>query len=172
MKGLELKQKTCCFTGHRDLPAGEISGVQYCTANAIRFLVKNKGICFFGVGGAIGYDTLAADILFQLRETEFPNIKIILVYPFEGFYSKWSNKQRAEYERLLPRYDKRVCLSQYAKKGAYLARNRHLVDHSSYCIAYCTRNYGGTAYTVDYALQHGVEVINFESHKKRALSGS
>ena len=124
------------------------------------FLVINKGICFFGVGGAIGYDTLAADILFQLRETEFPNIKIILVYPFEGFYSKWSNKQRAEYERLLPRYDKRVCLSQYAKKGAYLARNRHLVDHSSYCIAYCTRTKGGTAYTLDDAGRQGLTVCN------------
>lgn len=39
-------------------------------------------------------------------------------------------------------------------------RNRYLVDNSSICIAYLTKNKGGTAYTVDYAKKLGVTVIN------------
>ena len=115
---------------------------------------------FFGVGGAIGYDTEAAKLLFRLKTAGYPQIKVILVYPFEGFTSRWSNAQQIEYARLLPQYDKVVCVAQRASKEAYLARNRHLVDGSAYCIAYCTQSSGGTAYTVQYALKKGLSVYN------------
>ena len=59
-----------------------------------------------------------------------------------------------------PQYDKVVCVAQRASREAYLERDRHLVDSSAYCIAYCTRNSGGTAYTVRYAHQQGVPVYN------------
>ena len=39
-------------------------------------------------------------------------------------------------------------------------RNRHLVDNSSLCIAYLTKESGGTAYTVNYARQSGLTIIN------------
>ena len=84
----------------------------------------------------------------------------VLVYPFDGFTGRWSDAQRAEYARLLPLYDKAVCVAQRASREAYLKRDRHLVDSSAHCIAYCTRNSGGTAYTVRYAYQQGVSVYN------------
>lgn len=160
MKTSELRKKTCCFTGHRDLPTQLKQVISERTTNEIRKLIVHDGVCFFGVGGAIGYDTLVAKVLFQLREKEFPNIKIILVYPFKGFTSRWTAAQREEYKELLPQYDKIVCVSDIANKDAYLARDRHLVDNSAYCICYCTRNYGGTAYTVKYAKWKGLEVRN------------
>ena len=102
-------------------------------------------------------------MLFRLRATDYPQIKVILVYPFEGFTGRWSDEQRAGYARLLPQYDKTVCVAQRASREAYLERDRHLVDSSAYCIAYCTRNSGGTAYTVRYAHQQGVTVYNTAS---------
>lgn len=156
----DMKRKTCCFTGHRDLPVNKIQEIAEQTAIQIRRLIVDKGVCFFGAGGAIGYDTLAAKVLFHIRENEFPYIKVILVYPFEGYTGRWTAEQKAEYQRLLPLYDKRVCVRAPAGREGYLARDRHLVNESAYCIAYCTRNYGGTAYTVRYAQQHGVEVRN------------
>lgn len=39
-------------------------------------------------------------------------------------------------------------------------RNRHLVDFSGYCIAYLNKNSGGTAYTVNYACQNDLEIVN------------
>ena len=160
MEPSERKKKTCCFTGHRDLPVNRVQEIADRTEREIRNLIVNHDVRYFGVGGAIGYDTLAAKILFYLKETEFPHIRIILVYPFDGFTSRWAPDQKAEYERLLPRYDKIVCAGDRAGRDAYLARDRHLVDCSAYCIAYCTRNDGGTAYTVRYAGKQGVKVRN------------
>lgn len=158
----DLRQRTCCFTGHREIREKDLPGILERTEQVVRRLIE-KGVAFFGVGGAIGYDTEAAKLLFRLRATDYPHIKVILVYPFEGFTSRWSDAQRAEYARLLPQYDKTVCVAQRASREAYLARDRNLVDSSAYCIAYCTRNSGGTAYTVRYAHQQGVTVYNTAS---------
>ena len=155
-----MQRKTCCFTGHRTIPNDQVHAVAMETERKIRELIHRYGIRYFGVGGAIGYDTLAAQILFRLRQTEFPHIKVILVYPFEGFTSYWTDDQKALYAQMLPKYDKRVCVGQTGSREAYLARDRHLVDGSCHCICYCTRSTGGTAYTVRYAHQKGVAVYN------------
>lgn len=155
-----MREKTCCFTGHRTIPQEHIDAVVARTEIKVRELIVTEDVRYFGVGGAIGYDTLAAEILFRLRATSFPHIKIILVYPFEGFTSRWSDKQKAAYARLLPKYDKHVCVVPAASREAYLARDRHLVDNSSRCICYCTRQTGGTAYTVRYAQEKGLNIFN------------
>ena len=157
---MNMREHTCCFTGHRIIPSHDYDAVAARTEIKIRDLIVNSGVRFFGAGGAIGYDTLAANILFRLRATDFPQIKVILVYPFEGFTSRWSGEQQAEYALLLPQYDKAVCVAQRASREAYLERDRHLVEGSAHCIAYCTRDSGGTAYTVRYAEHCGLDIYN------------
>lgn len=154
-----MRERTCCFTGHRDIPAEQVSMIVAGTEVKVRDLIS-QGYRYFGAGGAVGYDTIVAELLFRLREREYPGIKIILVYPFEGFISRWSDSQKATYARLLPMYDKRVCVCKSASRDAYLARDRHLVDCSSICVAYCTKQTGGTAYTIRYAAARGVPVFN------------
>lgn len=154
-----MRERTCCFTGHRDIPADRLQMVMTGTEAKVRELIS-QGYRYFGIGGAMGYDTIVAEMLFRLREREYPEIKIILVYPFDGFISRCSDSQQATYARLLPMYDKRVCVCKSASREAYLARDRHLVDYSSACIAYCTRQTGGTAYTIRYAAARGVPVFN------------
>lgn len=154
-----MRERTCCFTGHRDIPADRLQMVMTGTEAKVRELIS-QGYRYFGIGGAMGYDTIVAEMLFRLREREYPEIKIILVYPFDGFISRWSDSQKTTYARLLPLYNKRVCVCKSASKEAYLARDRHLVDYSSACIAYCTRQTGGTAYTIRYAAARGVPVFN------------
>lgn len=39
-------------------------------------------------------------------------------------------------------------------------RNRHLVNDSSVCVCYQTRLGGGTAYTVGYAKEKGLAIID------------
>lgn len=155
----DLRQKTCCFSGHRMIPEQQRAYIEKRTKRYIRQLYKT-GVRYFGVGGAIGYDTLAAECLFELRKKDLPDIKIILVYPFEGFTDRWTSEQKAQFSNLLPRYDKTVCVSKTRNKSAYLERNRRLVDGSAYCIVYCTKQTGGTAYTVQYAESCGVTVYN------------
>ena len=110
-----MRERTCCFTGHRDIPADRLQMVMTGTEAKVRELIS-QGYRYFGIGGAMGYDTIVAEMLFRLREREYPEIKIILVYPFDGFISRWSDSQQATYARLLPMYDKRVCVCKSASK--------------------------------------------------------
>ena len=163
-----MRDKTCCFTGHRDIGWPEKAGVKRRTKEHIRMLCE-RGVKYFGVGGALGYDTLAAEALFELRSGALPHIKVILVYPFDGFTDRWSERQRAIYAEMLPHYDKIVRVSESANNGSYLKRDRHLVDCASYCICYCRRDLGGTAYTVRYALKRGLTVFNTADYDVQRL---
>ena len=154
-----MRSRTCCFTGHRDIPNQDIPVVMEKTEKYVRELV-DRGVRYFGLGGALGYDTLAAQLMMRLRDEEGLPVKLILVAPFVGFTSRWSPAQQHEFEKMLPRYDKVVYVEDHPSRGAYLARDRHLVDGSGYCIAYCTRNTGGTAYTMNYARKQGLQIYN------------
>ena len=151
-------QLTCCFTGHRDLPVNQMMRIRIAVRRQVETLLK-QGVIYYGVGGAIGFDTLAAEVLMELRE-QYPQLKVILVYPFDGYQSKWTSAQKLKHQSLLPRYDTIVCVSSIPGRDAYLERDRHLVNSSAHCIAYCTRNYGGTAYTVRYAERCGCAIYN------------
>ncbi|MBQ7113412.1 MAG: DUF1273 family protein [Clostridia bacterium] len=155
-----MKEKTCCFSGHRILPADETGEIRNRIINAVRELVQRYDVRYFGVGGAIGFDMLAAETLFELRDGEFPHIKVILVYPFPGYNENWSTAQKNRLRMLLPKFDKTVCVSQHGSREAYLARNRHLVDNAKFCIVYCNKKSGGTAYTLWYAKAKGAAVYN------------
>ena len=163
----DFKPHTCCFTGHRDIPAGEEAKIR----TRLRYRTEklyNQGYRYFGVGGAIGFDTLAAEWLLDFRESHHL-IRIIGVYPFPGYRLHWTEAQRACAEALDRRLDKITYCEQTPSRGAFLARDRHLVDCSSACICYCTRAAGGTAYTVKYALEHGLPVYNTSSFDVRQL---
>lgn len=74
-----MRFKTCCFTGHREISKHSIQKV----AERLEIeLVKliGKGYCYFGCGGALGFDTIAAQTVLRLRE-KYPHIKLILVLP-------------------------------------------------------------------------------------------
>ena len=155
----ELRQQICCFTGHRNVPKKDIDQI----LNRIEKLVyalAEKGVTSFCVGGAIGFDTIAAQHLLYLREIKGLNIRVILICPFDGFTNRWNQTQKDEFAILLSHFDEVIYKEKTGCREAYLSRNRELVDRSAYCITYCTHNYGGTAYTVRYAMKSGVMVLN------------
>lgn len=114
---------------------------------------------YFGAGGALGFDTLAAQCVLSLRK-RYSHIKLILVLPCTTQTKGWSKDDIAVYEEIKSQADKVVYTSHDYFRGCMHKRNRHLVDNSSACISYLTENKGGTFYTVNYAKSKGVEVIN------------
>ena len=118
-----------------------------------------RGIRFYGAGGALGFDCLAAQTVLRLRES-YPDMKLILVLPCLTQTRGWRPEDIAEYERIKAQADKVVYTAQQYTRGCMHKRNRHLVNHSSVCVCYLNRESGGTAYTVDYAKQQGLEIIN------------
>lgn len=153
-----MKEKTCCFTRHRDIPLIQLPIIKNKLKNTIIEYIE-KGYCYFGAGGALGFDTLAAQTVLKLKET-YPQIKLILVLPCLTQTRGWKEADVKEYERIKSLADKVVYTSQEYTRGCMFKRNRHLVDFSSLCIAYLTKDEGGTAYTVKYAKQNGLNIIN------------
>lgn len=154
-----MREKTCCFTGHRELPKGWDRWKLTTELEKAIIAQIDRGIKFFGAGGALGFDALASQTILKLKK-KYPDIKLILVLPCLNQTRGWSTEDVEEYERIKAQADKVVYTSQEYTQGCMRKRNRHLVDHSSVCICYLTKNSGGTAYTVSYARKKGLEVIS------------
>ena len=152
-----MKQYTCCFTGHRKIAPEQQSAVVRRLKETVEQLILD-GYCYFGTGGALGFDTLAAQCVLSLKN-QYPHIRLILVLPCRTQTKGWSARDIEIFEEIKADADKVVYLSDQYTPDCMFKRNRYLVDHSSLCVAYMTRPRGGTAYTVAYALQKGVPVI-------------
>ena len=153
-----MREMTACFTGHRSIPLMQRGTVRKKLEKTVRELI-GKGYRYFGAGGALGFDTMAADVILRLRN-EFPDIMLILVLPCKTQADRWSEKDRKIYEKQKAAADKVIYVSETYYNGCMLVRNRRLVDNSSVCVAYLTHAGGGTAYTVRYAEKSGVPVIS------------
>ena len=153
-----MKEKTVCFTGHRTIPLLKKWKIEKKLKEALEALIE-EGYCYFGAGGALGFDTIAAQMVLNLKK-KHPEIKLILVLPCKNQTRGWEEKDVSVYESIIEQADKVVYTQEHYDRGCMFKRNRHLVDNSSVCVAYLTEEKGGTAYTVNYANQKGVKVIN------------
>ena len=155
---IELKNRTVCFTGHRKIPPKRMTSLARRLRTEIIELIE-KGYLYFGAGGALGFDTLAAQTVLDLK-IDYPQIKLILVLPCVSQANAWSSEDRGRYEYIKAKADKVVYISREYTRGCMHERNRHLVDNSSVCVCYLTEQTGGTAYTVNYAAEKGLYVFN------------
>ena len=152
-------EKGCCFTGHREVPEEEVERVTEGIRKAIENLHSDKGITTFYAGGCTGLDALAAKTVLEYQETH-PEVRLIVVVPHEGQSRKWSQEDKDEYERIKSLASEVVTLANHYYNGCMQRRNRYMVDRSSECVCYLTREDGGTAFTVKYARAKGLHVQN------------
>ncbi len=153
-----MKERTCCFTGHRKIPPMQSEQIAERLRTELISLIDH-GYLYFGAGGALGFDTIAAQTILSLQQS-YPQIKLILVLPCKTQTRGWNDYDVAIYEDIKRRCNKVVYTSEDYSKGCMLKRNRHLVDKSSVCICYLTESTGGTAYTVEYARKSGLTIVN------------
>lgn len=170
-EGMTREEQTCCVTGHRVIPPGEEKKIMVRARYIFLRLIREKNVRFFGVGGAVGFDMLAAEYLLDLKAHREHQLKIISVLPYPAWRETgdWTDELRLRQDRILRACDKVVYVRQEYEKNVFLLRDRKLVDGSAYCVSYCNRLRTGTAYTVKYALDHGVKVFNASSFNLRDL---
>lgn len=161
----DLKIKTCCFTGHRNIDKEtRLELEELLEASIEKFIMA--GITVYRAGGALGFDTLAAQKVLKLRKTH-PEITLELILPCKDQKNGWGVKDVQTYEEILSEANSVVFLHDKYRRGCMHERNRALVDGSVVCLSYCTSRTGGTAYTVDYAKKNDVCVINLASLLKK-----
>lgn len=117
---MDKRPFTCCFTGHRNLPLGQEEETWKRVYACLNPLLE-QGVRYFGVGDALGLNTLVAEKLPALRKRR-PQIRIILVQPFLGYYGRWPLVRQARAAAVEARVDKEVVCCQTPSREAFLDR--------------------------------------------------
>ena len=151
-------EKTCCFTGHRNIPPVDTDSIRQRLIQTIDGLYA-ESITTYYVGGAQGFDALAAEAVVE-RRTVLSNLRLIVVVPHDGHTSRWSTEEQARYEHIEKNADDVFSLATHYFRGCMQIRNRYMVDRSSVCVCYLTEPKGGTFNTVKYATQRGLRIYN------------
>lgn len=148
----------CCFTGHREIPPAHLAPLKALTERQIAECLAD-GIKTFRVGGALGFDTLAALCVLDAKRDD-PDIRLEIFVPHAGQQARWSESDQTVYAEICEAADEVRVLSDHYYRGCMFVRNRAMADGSRRCIAYLTKSSGGSKMTVDYAKKCGIEVRN------------
>lgn len=140
-----IQPTSCVFTGHRDLGADFSKRV---LKKKIKYFL-DKGVRTFYNGFALGFDTEALKVLYPFKK-KYPDIKIVACIPCLEQDKMFNEKQKKEYRELLEKADEKVLVSKVYSRDCMLKRNRYMAELADCMIAYCKREKGGTAYTVNY----------------------
>ena len=149
---------TVCFTGHRSIVYEDALRLPALLDRVLTDLI-GRGATTFRAGGAIGFDTVAALKVLEMKE-RYPHIQLELILPCRNQTEYWEETAVRTYQYILNRADSHRFLFDTYFDGCMLERDRKLVEGSDVCVAFCKRSSGGTAYTFTHALRAGLEVIN------------
>ena len=153
-----MNERHCCFTGHRKLSKAVLKALPEMLDSCVEGLYS-EGIDTFYAGGALGFDTLAAEAVIRFREKR-PGVRLILALPCKNQTRRWKREAVERYETIRQSADEVRFVSEEYDSGCMRRRNEYMADRSSVCVCYLTQKKGGTAYTVSYAAKKGLRIIN------------
>ena len=149
--------KICAFTGHRNIPYEDIISMPEKLGKLIERLIS-EGVCEFRCGGAQGFDTIAALKVLEAKK-QHADVRLALYLPCKDQAKAWSDRAKAVYEKVIEMADSVTYTAEFYKTGCMHTRNRAMINGADVCVAYCTSDSGGTAYTIAYARSKGINVI-------------
>lgn len=155
---LLLREKSCCFTGHRRIASGSLTDVIRLLENTLETLYA-EGIRRFYAGGALGFDSLAAEAVIQFRTTH-SDACLLLAIPCRNQTLRWRKQDVERYQTIWNLADDVKVLSEEYDSECMKRRNHYMVDHSSVCVCYLKRVRSGTFSAVKYAKHQGLRIIN------------
>jgi len=140
----EFRLKSCAFTGHRFL--GRDFSERELKKEIEKMIIR--GVTDFYNGAAMGFDLIAAEIVLKFKK-KYPQIRLIVCIPCWNQERGYSEEDKKRYARIVRLADESVQIAEKYYDGCMLARDRYMVYRADAMIAYCRRNSGGTAYTVN-----------------------
>ena len=162
----EIHEKTVCFTGHRTIPASDLAQLNLLLQAELRRQIAH-GARVFRAGGALGFDTVAALAVLELKR-EFPSIRLHLVLPCPTQAEDWAPADKQLYEKIIAAADRFRYVSPFYFNGLLQMRNRALVEGADVCIAYLREsNGGGAGYTSALAIKSGLDYVNLADDIKK-----
>lgn len=126
-------------------------------------LLYELGVRRFYIGGALGVDMWAGEILLKLKEQqEYSDIELVEALPFEGHDDMWDAPNRQRLAFLKEHSEFVTIIGKRGVGNAYLDRNRYMVDQADYVLAVYDNNRklrSGTGMIVHYAEKKGLPII-------------
>ena len=153
-----MKYKTCCFSGHTNLPTKKIRQIILRLNKEVDILIQN-GVNNFVSGGVPGFDHIASSLVITKKE-QGKDVRLIFALPYHNYEKNWADKQKQLFYGLLSEADEIRYVSDNYEDGCIKKRNRYLVENSAYCICALTKKLSETALTVEYAKKQGLQIIN------------
>ena len=159
------KSATCCFTGNRPykLPWGDdetdprFLAVRQKLAEIVDALV-DRGYSLFISGMAQGGDTYFAEAVLNAKKNR-KGVYLECAVPCPEQPDAWDGAAKNRYKTILAAADFVTTLQPSYTRACMLKRNRYMVEKSSVIITLDYSGDGGTAYTVNYAVKAGLEII-------------
>ena len=122
-----------------------------------------RGVRRFYVGGALGVDLWAGEILLEMRrQEEYQKLEIVLVYPFPGHDERWDPKSRERLRHLKENCDQFVMGSKIVGAQGYRERTAYMVEHADCLVAVCddeTKGSSGVELAVKLAEQQKLSIV-------------
>ena len=156
----------CSFTGHRRIEYRHEDSIGALVARAVAY-AYSEGCRDFYLGGALGFDTVAAQqvLLFRMSHTD---VTLNLVLPCRNQTEQWTERQCEMYDYLLAQADTVEYISEEYTRYCMSARNRRLVELCDMLIAYVGRDRSGSSQTKRMAESAGKTVYNLYPALDRA----
>lgn len=147
-------EKICAFTGHRNLNFG---GFDNSLLDRVVLNLLKNGTTEFLCGMALGFDTAAAESVLLYKD-DF-GAKLTACLPCADQYSRFSERNKEKYFKILERCDEVITLAPSYYSGCMHERDRFMVERSDLIVCYLRKSSGGTFYTVNYARKLGKKII-------------
>ena len=145
--------KTCCITGHRDIPAERMAYVEQQLRREVLEAIE-AGYTRFISGFAEGTDLMFAAIVAEHKKL-YPELFLEAAIPYAGRL-KTRSKQ---FQALLQACDGIKVVCQEYTTSCFMQRNRYMARESQRVISvYDGRDRGGTLFTLRYAHTLGREI--------------
>ena len=140
-----MQGKTCCVTGHRDIPAEQVGHIKKSLEQEVDRAISDGFICFIS-GFADGVDPLFAGIVAE-RIAKNPALKLIAAIPYRRRLDTLQKSERTK--ALIDLCAEIYVASEGYHPSVYAKRNRYMVERSDRVIAvYDGREKGGTVGTI------------------------
>ena len=140
-----MQEKTCCVTGHRDIPDEQVSHIKKSLEQEIDRAISDGFSCFIS-GFADGVDLLFAGSVAE-RITKNPALKLIAAIPYRRRLDTLQKSERTK--ALIDLCNEIYVAAEDYRPSVYAKRNRYMVDRSERVIAvYDGREKGGTVGTI------------------------
>ena len=128
-----------------------------------RRLYRKRGVRRFYIGGAIGVNLWAGELLLKLKkEPGYEDLELAVILPFPGHDAKWDVRSRKRLEYLVWHSVEHLTVGTEDCRESYISQNRYLVDHAQCLVAVGEehREQETESFQVTtYAREKGLEII-------------